>query len=394
MKRHLLTLSVVSLSFLSTVGAALPYPILPPLFAGDGQGALVHFLGLPPKLLFGIAVAINPLGLLLGSAVLGPLSDSHGRRRILLLTALACAVGHALTALGLRMESYPLFVLARFGAGLAEGNTPVARALLADRLQGDERVRGLAWLNSATYMGWLAGPLLAGLTVGLGLTVPFWLAAAALLASSVLARLVLPTDDAVPRAQAWWRIARERHALRLLSEPQLRALVVVQLLLTLGLTAFYEFYPLWLVEYAGMAAAGIAWTTAAMCAVMTLSSSLAARMGAVRLGRAAFAALACGVFFACLVPGARTLGIVALVAAGMPISLYNTFIQAFCAERFGHHGQGAIMGLLSTIFCVANVIVALAGSLLALLDTRLVLLAAAAFAVVSAAKLRRWNRAH
>jgi len=127
---------------------------------------------------------------------------------------------------------------------------------------------------------------------------------------------------------------------------------------------------------------------------MALSSGLAGHMGAVRLGRAAFAALACGVLFACLVPGVRALGIIALVAAGMPIALYNTFIQAFCAERFGHHGQGAIMGLLSTIFCVANVVVALAGSLVALLDTRLVLFAAAAFAAVSAAQLRRWNGTH
>ena len=51
--------------------AALPYPILPPLFAADAANNLNHFLGLPPKLLFGVALAINPAGLLIGRCCWG-----------------------------------------------------------------------------------------------------------------------------------------------------------------------------------------------------------------------------------------------------------------------------------------------------------------------------------
>jgi hypothetical protein len=35
-----------------------------------------------------------------------------------------------------------------------EGNGSVARALLADHLRGNERVRALSWLNGAFHMGW------------------------------------------------------------------------------------------------------------------------------------------------------------------------------------------------------------------------------------------------
>jgi DHA1 family tetracycline resistance protein-like MFS transporter len=43
------------------------------------------------------------------------------------------------------------------------------------------------------------------------------------------------------------------------------------------------------------------------------------------------------------------------------------------ADRFGGHGQGAVMGLLSTTFCLANILMAAAGAVLTLIDTRLVL---------------------
>ncbi|WP_308602351.1 hypothetical protein [Massilia sp. Dwa41.01b] len=109
MKHALLIASACLLALLSTVGASLPYPILAPLFGAGGANGLTGFLGLPPELLLGLALMVNPLGLLLGSAVLGPVSDRLGRRRVLLATAIGGAIGHALTAAALALESYPLF---------------------------------------------------------------------------------------------------------------------------------------------------------------------------------------------------------------------------------------------------------------------------------------------
>ena len=161
MKTSLLIATACLVAVLSTIGAALPYPILPPLFAAGVSNGLNHFIGLPPKLLFGLALTINPLGLLLGAALLGPLSDRYGRRPVLLTTSIGAALGHAVTAWALIIESYPLFIVARFATGLLEGNGSVARALLAEKLDGALRMRALSWLNGAFYTGWLAGPQLA-----------------------------------------------------------------------------------------------------------------------------------------------------------------------------------------------------------------------------------------
>src|SRR5476649_1126227 len=158
MKTPLLISAACLLALLSTIGASLPYPILPPLFAAGVSNGLNQFLGLPPKLLFGLALTINPLGLLIGSALLGPMSDRYGRRPLLMRTAVGAALGHAITAWALVLESYPLFIVARFITGLLEGNGAVARAMLADQLQGPLRLRAMSWLNGAFYLGWLVGP--------------------------------------------------------------------------------------------------------------------------------------------------------------------------------------------------------------------------------------------
>jgi DHA1 family tetracycline resistance protein-like MFS transporter len=392
MHTRLLIAVACLLGLFSTIGASLPYPILPPLFASGASNGLNTFLGLPPKLLFGLALTINPLGLLIGNALLGPLSDRYGRRPVLLITAIGAAVGHGVTALSLLAESYPLFIVARFVTGLLEGNGAVARAMLADRLEGDMRVSALSWLNSAFYIGWLAGPLLAGATLVFGLTVPFWIAAVALLVVAALVVVALPLDAPSSATSAWWQVARDQHAFNLLQHAAIRKLFIVQLAFTCGVTAFYEFYPLWLVEVAGYGATGIAWMTAVLCAVMTITAPFAGRPSTIApLRRAAWNALAVGVAVAAVGFGNVWVGLVAIALFGVPNAIYNAVIPGWCAERFGYLGQGAVMGLLSTTFCLANILMALAGSVLTLFDTRLILWLGAALAVWAAWRLRAWR---
>jgi len=393
MPSALLILAACLVAFFSTVGAALPYPILPPLFAADAANNLNHFLGLPPKLLFGVALAINPLGLLIGSTLLGPLSDRYGRRPVLLITAVGAAAGHAITAVSLMTQSYPLFIVARFATGLMEGNGSVARALLADQLQGALRVRAFSWLNGALYMGWLAGPLLAGLTLHWGVTVPFWVAVVALLVTAAIAWVAVPRQSTSTLTSSWWQVVQHQHALKLLKHPELRTLLAIQLAFTCGVTAFYEFYPLWLVEVSRFDAQGIAWTTAGLCAVMTLASIYAGRV--VRknpLQQAAWFAALSAACIGAVALGSPTIGLWAIVVFGVPNACYNAVMPAWCAERYGHLGQGAVMGLLSTIFCLANILMAVLGSVLTLIDTRLILLVGAGLSAWAAWRIQHWSR--
>jgi DHA1 family tetracycline resistance protein-like MFS transporter len=395
-KNALLIATACLLGLLSTTGASLPYPILPPLFAGvesaGSAGGLTHFLGLPPKLLFAVALMVNPIGLLIGTAVLGALSDRFGRRPLLLATAAGAALGHVLTAWALASASYPLFLLARFGTGLLEGQSSIVRAMLAERLAGPLRNHALSWLNGALHLGWLFGPLLAGFTVGWGITVPFYIAAAALLLGAVLVSIALPRQ-AGTAGPSWWQVARERHAFNLLRHGGLRSLFGVQLAYTCGVTAFYEFYPLWLVEFGHYDTRAIALVNVGMCGVMTLSALFAGRQASGHpMRRASMLAVMVAIAIASLGTGHLWIGLAGIIAFGLPHAFYNALIQVWTADRFGSHGQGAVMGLLSTTFCLANILMAAAGAVLTLVDTRLVLVLGALLTAWAATRMRVWSR--
>ena len=393
MNNKLLIGAACMLALLSTIGASLPYPILPPLFAAGAVNDLNHFMGLPPKPLFGVALTINPLGLMIGAALLGPLSDRYGRRPVLLGTALGAAAGHALTAWALVIQSYPLFLFARFVTGLLEGNGAVARAMLADRLEGPLRLKAFSWLNGAFYTGWLAGPLLAGFTLQWGITTPFWVAVVALVVMAILVAIVLPKAAPSSATSSWWEVARRNHSFNLLQHAELRTLFVIQLAYTCGVTAFYEFYPLWLVEVAHYDARGIATMTALMCALMTACSlTFAGRASKTApLRRAAFFAFGIAAMVAAVALGNLWVGLAAIVLFGIPNAFYNAIVPNWCADRFGQYGQGAVMGLISTIFCVANILMALAGAVLTLIDTRLVLMLGALLSAWAGWRLLRWQ---
>lgn len=392
MKTVLLIASACLLGLLSTTGASLPYPILPPLFAAGTVNDLTGFLGLPPKLLFGIALMINPLGLLIGSAMLGPVSDRLGRRRVLLITAVGAAVGHALTAAALVAQSYPLFLLARFVTGLLEGNGSIMRAMLAERLAGGLRNHALSWLNGAFHLGWLVGPLLAGFTVGAGITVPFTIAAGALLLGAGLAALALERETITAQAGSWWTVARERHSLTLLRHTPLRTLFVLHFAYACGVASFYEFFPLWLVDIGRYDTRRIALVNMGMCAVMTFAALFAGRASTLEPRRRASgqAALAAAAILA-VGFGNLWIGLAAIVLFGLPHAYYNATLQGWSAEQFAAHGQGAVMGLLSTTFCLANIVMALAGGVLTLFDTRLVLIVGGLLAAWAALAMRNWS---
>ncbi len=366
---QLVLLTVCLIGLLSVAGVALPYPILAPLFAAAELTPFNHWLGLHPTLLLGIALAANPLGILLGSAVLGALSDSYGRRPVLLGALLLAVLGYCLSALAIAAEQYLWFVVARLLTGICEGSISIARAIAADLHPQVERTKAIAWINAALYGGWLVGPLVGGFSMQAGADVPFWIAAVTMLPCLALVYFLLPRQQRRSSAAGLWQSIGQHNSLQLLTLPQLRWVVLIQLCYTIGLNAFYEFYPLWLVQAEQFSGRDIGLITAALCLVMvSISVGPMSRWGKhyPALRGAMLATLLLGLLIAMLPLLNGVPAWLVLVAAGVPIAMMGTWFNVYCAERFDHLGQGRLMGMLTLLMCAGNVITALLGSWIAL----------------------------
>ena len=95
----------------------------------------------------------------------GALSDRHGRRRVLLLGMAGLVLAQGVFALAQSMvQAYVL----RFAAGaFAAAVLPAAYSTGSEFDDTERRAARLAWLGSASLLGYLAGPAISGATYGL-----------------------------------------------------------------------------------------------------------------------------------------------------------------------------------------------------------------------------------
>jgi MFS family permease len=373
-------LAVMLVTLLGTAGIALPYPVLSPFFLDpDAGNALTRFGDLPPKILLGLLLALYPLGILIGSSFIGALSDLHGRRPVLVISLLAAAIGYALTGFAVYQESYPLFALARFLTGICEGNIAISRAIALELHPQIPRTRAISLLYATSYAGWLVGPLAGGYLMRLGVAEVFLVAGGVTLAATAAVQLAIAAPgprQAEPAAEGGERgllqSVADNNSLGLLRVAAIRPFIIYHLLFTLGLNAFYEFYPLWLVERFAFSPEAIGWATVIITLAMIVSSLYAvppveAKFGALGTVRRFSLVLGSALL---LLPTLGDAGLYPmLLVCGAVIAVANGVFPAFMANQFEQYGLGRVQGLLTTNFCFANVIMALVGSAIALLGT-------------------------
>src|SRR5690349_4261719 len=171
-----------------SLGYAIVLPLVP--FIAQQYGA--------NELVIGGIFALYSLCQLVSSPLMGALSDTWGRKPLLLVSQATTCVGFLILALsnGLR-----LIFLSRLVDGASAGNVSLIYSAVLDRYPREQRTQVLGFLSSATGIGILAGPLLGGLLGSTSLTLP------ALVAAALTAVTLLLTG--------WWFPRRTRPGRRL-----------------------------------------------------------------------------------------------------------------------------------------------------------------------------------
>lgn len=128
----------------------------------------------------------------LSTPVIGRLSDKFGRKPLLLISLGGTAASFLIMAFA---PSALFLFIARALDGATAGNIPVAMAVISDTTDLKDRARGFGLIGAAFGFGFVFGPAISAVTVGIGPSIPFLIAAAVALIAVILTAVILPETN-------------------------------------------------------------------------------------------------------------------------------------------------------------------------------------------------------
>jgi MFS family permease len=121
-----------------------------------------HDLFWSPEVSLGVAYAAFPIGEVIGSPILGDLSDWIGRKKVLIWGFWGSVFCMAFCAFSLYLGSFILFLLGQFLVGFFSGKQAMAQAAIVE-IQAGTKGQKLAFLSVLGGAAWILGPLLGSL---------------------------------------------------------------------------------------------------------------------------------------------------------------------------------------------------------------------------------------
>jgi len=235
-------------------------PVLPALieeFTGSNAQAGIYN-GLFVALWAGMQFIFSP--------IIGSISDHHGRRPVILISAAGLAADFAFMALAPNLW---LLAVGRMIGGITSSSFTTVFAYMADITPPEQRARAYGLIGAAFSAGFVAGPLIGGVLGEYGPRVPFWAAAAMSGVAFLYGWLVLPESLAPENRMAFsWTRANPFGALRLLrSHTELTGLAAVTFLLHFSHHVFSAVFVL----YAGYR---YGWSASEVGMVLALAGAL------------------------------------------------------------------------------------------------------------------------
>ncbi|MGF7047762.1 DHA1 family multidrug resistance protein-like MFS transporter [Paenibacillus sp. DS2015] len=204
--------------FLVFTGIGLVVPIMPTYMRE------LHISGS----MVGMLVAAFSLTQLLFSPVAGRLSDSWGRKKMIVSGMIVFALSEVL--FGAVSSTYLLFI-ARFLGGIGAALIfPSVMAYTADVTSNEERAKGMGYITAAITTGFIIGPGIGGILAEYGIRVPFFAAGIAGGIAAIITALILPESLSADKRKVSKTVARESLTTQLLrsyKEPFFLSLVIV-----------------------------------------------------------------------------------------------------------------------------------------------------------------------
>ncbi|MDP1573452.1 MAG: MFS transporter [Coxiellaceae bacterium] len=149
---------------IDSMGLGILFPIMSDLLINH------HALFLPQatsdfmrELLYGITIGIYMIAWFFGSAILGDMSDSFGRKKSLMICLLGATLGYFISAVAILFHSLVFLIVGRVIAGFTAGSQPIAQAAIVDVSNDESRARNIGYVLLAVSLGFVLGPFAGGI---------------------------------------------------------------------------------------------------------------------------------------------------------------------------------------------------------------------------------------
>jgi MFS transporter, DHA1 family, tetracycline resistance protein len=345
---------IVLVVLVDLLGFTLVMPLLAPF--GDQYGFKDWQIG--------FLFAAYPVCQLVAGPILGRLSDRFGRKPVLIFSQAGTAISFLI--LGLTRD-FRVMLLARMLDGASGGNILVAQAYVADVTEPEHRARGMGLIGMAFGIGFVLGPLLGGVLVGLPLPrewqlrLPFLVAAAFSTLAWLLVLFRLPESRPgrsahreAARTLSWRGITDTVHL------PGVGLLVSIGFLTVLAFAAFEGTFALylnrrlrWDAQRAAYAFAGLGFLSAIVQG--GLIRRLVPRFGEPRLILVGVILAACGFVSLALTTSVTwLLGALALLGVGQ--GMLSPSVSGLLSRMTPNDEQGAVFGTLTSAQTLARLI--------------------------------------
>ena len=350
---------------IDVMGVGLVFPVIPEIIMSKHSLFFVaHTSDAVRNFYYGLSMALWPLGIFLGSAIIGKLSDKHGRKLMIIVSLLGTVVAYLLSVFSFAIESLSLFMLSRFVCGFFGGSFSIAQAVILDVSSIEKRIKNLSLITLAASIGFVFGPLITTI-VGLlshteyqAINLPFLFGAIFSSINLLSVCFFLPETYTKPiKAQKIKLIGLIFSFRVMFTDKRVQILALAFLMLQIGWGYYAQSLPLVLAQAFHFEPASIGFVFIIMSLGFASSTLYVQAVTLKRLNPTQammLSAIIIGILFiACtLLLSPSSMIISAFFGALLQIIFYTALLSVI-AGKVEAHEQGAIMGGTTSVFGIA-----------------------------------------
>jgi MFS family permease len=380
--------------FIGFVGYSLMITILTPMTL-DNSGGILNSLPFKADrtIILGVLLTLYPVGQVIGSPVMGAMSDRLGRRPILLVSLFIITVCYSLFAYFLQTKNLPMLMVISVIMGLADADIVTAQSAIADVSTEENRSSLFGYIYLSASSAYVVGPLIGGKLADPSVVpwfnygTPYW-AVFFLLIITLVFTYFLFKETLVRREGAetgYFEVIT--NMLTIFTARRIRIIYLVNFLIYFSIFGFFRSYPMYLVDRfqmgVGRESDFIAWVAVpVVLANLWITGYLASRFSARTI--TIYSTLLFGILmFVIILPAHQGALWVTLFMAGLALAVALPACASMLSLMVDADEQGSVLGNNQSLQVGAEALSGLTAGLLAAITFRLPLVALSGIAVLA-----------